>query len=74
MPVPLTPEAVQEQTRTVVTPTLDELAREGAHRMLAAALELEVAEYISRHAGERGEDGLRRVVRNGRAEPSRGRW
>ena len=37
--------------------------------MLAAALELEVAEYIARHAELRGEEGLRQVVRNGRAEP-----
>ena len=36
--------------------------------MLAAALELEVAEYIAQHAEQRGEDGLRLVVRNGRAE------
>ena len=51
-----------------VTLTLDELARQGAQRMLAAALEAEVAEYIERHAHERGEDGRRLVVRNGRAK------
>lgn len=37
--------------------------------MLAAALELEVAEYVARFSQARGEDGLRLVVRNGRAEP-----
>jgi transposase-like protein len=47
--------------------TLDELAREGARRMIATALEAEVGEYVERHAGERGEDGRRLVVRNGRA-------
>lgn len=51
-----------------VTITIDELARQGAQRMLAAALDAEVAEYIERHAHERGEDGRRFVVRNGRAK------
>ena len=51
--------------------TLDELAREGARRMIAAALEAEVGEYVERHAGERGEDGKRLVVRNGRAKERR---
>ena len=46
---------------------LDELLREGARRMLQAAIENEVAEYIDRHAGERDEAGLRQVVRNGRS-------
>lgn len=69
MQVQLTPEEVQEQTGEPLAPTLDDLAREGARRMLAAALELEVAEYVARCADQRGEDGLRLVVRNGRAEP-----
>jgi putative transposase len=47
--------------------TLDELAREGARRMIAAALEVEVADYIERFAEECDEDGKRLVVRNGRA-------
>jgi len=46
---------------------LDELAREGARRMLVAALEAEVAEYIDRHRSEHDERGHARVVRNGRA-------
>jgi putative transposase len=46
---------------------LDTLAREGARRMLAAALELEVAQYIAQHQGEQDEQGHRLVVRNGRA-------
>jgi transposase-like protein len=48
---------------------LDEIVREGARRMLAAALEAEVAAYIEAHADERDEHGRRLVVRNGRAEP-----
>jgi transposase-like protein len=47
--------------------TLDELAREGARRMIVTALEAEVADYIERFADERDEDGKRLVVRNGHA-------
>lgn len=50
-------------------PTLDELAREGARRMLVAALEAEVAECIERHRSERDAQGRALVVRSGRAEP-----
>ena len=48
--------------------TLDELALEGARRMLAVALEEEVAGYIERHQEEVDDRGHRLVVRNGRAE------
>jgi len=51
--------------------TLDELAREGARRMIAAALETEVDEYVSSFTDELGEDGKRRVVRNGHARERR---
>jgi putative transposase len=47
--------------------TLDELAREGARRMIATALEAEVADYVGQFADERDDDGKRLVVRNGRA-------
>jgi transposase-like protein len=47
--------------------TLDELAREGARRMLAEALEAEVEAYLERHRGERDDEGRALVVRNGRA-------
>lgn len=50
-----------------VTLTLDEIARQGAQRMLAAALEAEVAAYIERYAHALDEDGHRLVVRNGHA-------
>ncbi len=46
---------------------LDEIARAGARRMLAEALEAEVEEYIEAARGERGEDGRALVVRNGHA-------
>ena len=48
---------------------LDEIVREGARRMLAAALEEEVAAYIAAHVCERDEQGRRLVVRNGHARP-----
>src|SRR5215213_10826445 len=48
---------------------LDELVREGARRMLAAALEAEVDAYLAAHAAERDEGGRRLVVRNGHARP-----
>lgn len=47
---------------------LDEIVREGARRMLAVALEAEVAGYIEALAGELDEEGHRLVVRNGHAE------
>ena len=50
---------------------LDELAREGAGRMIAAALRAEADEYVERFSDERDEDGHRLVVRNGCA---RERW
>src|SRR3954464_14119334 len=50
------------------TSVLDELVREGARRMLAAALEAEVAAYVEAHCGEGDEHGRRLVVRNGHAE------
>ncbi len=47
---------------------LDELACEGARRMLTEALAAEVAGYIERHRPVRDEGGRALVVRNGRAE------
>src|SRR5918995_830524 len=48
---------------------IDEIVREGARRMLAAALEAEVDAYLAEFAGERDERGRRLVVRNGHAQP-----
>jgi putative transposase len=49
--------------------TLDEICREGARRMLAAALELEADEYIAALGDQLDEGGRRLVVRNGYARP-----
>jgi putative transposase len=48
---------------------LDEIVREGARRMLAAALEAEVDDYVTGLVGEVDEQGHRLVARNGHAEP-----
>ena len=48
---------------------LDEIVRDGARAMLAAALQAEVAAYIDAHAGEVDETGHRLVVRNGFHQP-----
>jgi transposase-like protein len=58
---------VDEQARAELTTDLDELFREGARRMLAAALEAEVEAYITAHAALVDEHGHRLVVRNGHA-------
>ncbi len=47
---------------------LDELAREGARRMIAAALEAEVDEYVQTFVEEVDADGRRLVRRNGRGQ------
>ena len=46
---------------------LDRLAREGAQRMLAEALEAEVEAYLECHRRARDQEGHAIVVRNGRA-------
>src|SRR6516162_2161709 len=46
---------------------LDEIARQGAQRMLMTALKWEADSYVERHRGERDEHGHALVVRNGRA-------
>jgi transposase-like protein len=48
---------------------LDEIAREGARKVLAAALRAEADAYVEVLIGVVDEDGHRRVVRNGYAEP-----
>ncbi len=56
-----------ETIRDEIHLSLDELARRGAQRMLAVALQAEVDEYIRRNEGERDENGHALVVRNGRS-------
>lgn len=48
---------------------LDEIVRDGARAMLAAALQAEVAAYIEAHADQLDEHGRRLVVRNGFHDP-----
>jgi putative transposase len=50
-----------------ITLALDELAREGARRMIAAALRAEADEYVARYEDEIDDEGHLLVVRNGRA-------
>jgi putative transposase len=56
-----------ESTSEELPATLDEICREGARRMLAAALELEVDEYLAVFRDEADDRGRRLVVRNGHA-------
>jgi putative transposase len=58
-----------ESTRGEATSTLDEICREGARRMLAAALEAEADAYIAELVAELDESGRRLVTRNGHARP-----
>ena len=62
------PEATPAVAVTSVS-LIDDIVRDGARRMLAAALEAEVAAYIDAHADLRDEQGHRLVVRNGHAVP-----
>lgn len=55
----------EKEAENELAPTLDELAREGARRMLCTALDEEVASYIAAHKHERDERGRALVVRNG---------
>jgi transposase-like protein len=56
-----------EEKAGEVPALLDEIAREGARRMLVQALEVEVAAYLAGHSEARDEQGHRLVVRNGPA-------
>ena len=58
---------VGQEGRSEFDIDLDELVCEGARRMLAAALEAEVDDYLAAHTAERDERGRRLVVRNGHA-------
>src|SRR5215469_1504073 len=53
---------------------LDEIAREGARRMLMAALKWEADSYVECHRSARDEQGHAMVVRNGRAATLKSRW
>jgi putative transposase len=58
-----------EQAGAELALGLDEIVREGARRMLAAALEAEVDAYVAAFVDETDDEGRRLVVRNGHALP-----
>jgi putative transposase len=56
-----------ERAREELALDLDEIARQGASKMIAEALEAEVEAYLEAARGERDERGRALVVRNGYA-------
>ena len=64
-----TPDEPTPATTTTAGSLIDEIVRDGARRMLAVALEAEVAGYIAAHVDQLDAEGRRLVVRNGRAVP-----
>jgi len=56
--------ARREEDGEIAT-VLDEIVRQGAQRMLQAALETEVQDFVARHQEVVDEQGRRQVVRNG---------
>jgi transposase-like protein len=58
----------EDETSPEITQTLDELAREGARRMIAEALKLEADEYVEKLRHLHDETGHALVVRNGKAK------
>ena len=59
------PEVLAFRSQFEAKSPLDELVREGAQRMLQAAINAEVEEFIAQHAQRRDAEGRRLVVRNG---------
>jgi putative transposase len=66
----LTTDDTEGQTPEI-TQSLDELARQGARRMIAAALEAEVEQYVASLRHLRDENGHALVVRNGKSHHER---
>ncbi len=66
----LTTNDTEEQTPEIEQ-SLDELARQGARRMILAALELEVEQYVQALRHVRDEQGHAMVVRNGKSHHER---
>jgi len=65
-----TTNGIEDRVRNESKSALDVLLSEGARRMLQAAIEAEVTEYIAQHTDVRDSSGHRQVVRNGHL-PSR---
>ena len=60
---------VKTLIQTALEDSLEGMLREGARRMLQAALEMEVAAYIDQCTGCVDDQGQRQVVRNGYHQP-----
>jgi putative transposase len=71
VPLTVVPEPpVDDSSSTAAASSLiDQIVREGARKMLAAALQAEVDAYIAAFADERDAAGRRLVVRNGSHQP-----
>jgi transposase-like protein len=59
------PVEVERQEKDEAKSILEEIIREGARKMLQAAIEQEVAEYILSLSDKKDDNGRRMVVRNG---------
>lgn len=59
---------VTDSIRAEIHLTIDEIVRQGARKMLMAALEAEVETYIQQNRRDRDEGGRALVVRNGHAK------
>ena len=57
--------SLQERVKVEAKSYLEQLLSEGARKLLQAAIENEVAEYLQSQSGRRSESGERSVVRNG---------
>jgi transposase-like protein len=71
VPLTVVPElpADDSSSTTASSSLIDQIVREGARKMLAAALQAEVDAYITAFADERDAAGRRLVVRNGSHQP-----
>ena len=56
--------SLDERAKDEEKPFLDQLLQEGARKLLQAAIENEVIDYIQFHEDRRDENGQRLVVRN----------
>ena len=57
--------SLEERAKDEQKPFLEQLLREGARKLLQAAIENEVIEYVQFHKDRLNENGQRLVVRNG---------
>ena len=57
--------SLPERAKLEAKSYLEELLSEGARKLLQAAIENEVAEYLQSQSARRSESGERSVVRNG---------